>query len=107
MTKTGLLCFSFLLLGTTAISQIGNVSWSDEIKFRKGSQDISVIETDEDGFFLQESHDVLSTYFVFGFSTRQYAKLIRFDKNMNEVYSNDYSKGLKGKQFERFLFIKN
>ncbi len=101
------LSFVFLFAGAIAKSQVSGVTWSEEMKFNKGSMEFRVIGSDKTGFFLQESHPVVKSYFVIGYSVRDVAKLIRMDKNMVEQYNNDFAKELKGKEFDRFLFIKD
>lgn len=88
-------------------AQTANITWGDEFKMRKGSTDLSVVHADNSGVYLKESHNALKSYFVIGLSVREAASLVKLDKNLTEVYNNDFNKELKGKEFERFYFIKD
>ena len=91
MKKTLLLLLSFIVICHT-FSQKANVTWGDEFKLKKGSTDLSVLCADNSGVFLQESHDVLKSYFFFGATTRTSASLVKLDKNLAELYRNDFNK---------------
>lgn len=71
----------------------------------KGSTDLSVVCTDNTGVYLQESHAVLKAYFLIGATMRESATLIKLDKNLAEVYRNDFNKELRGKEFEQFFAV--
>ncbi|MFN8290479.1 MAG: hypothetical protein U0U70_09490 [Chitinophagaceae bacterium] len=96
-----------LFILNSAFSQSANVTWGDEFKLRKGSTDLSVFYTDNTGIYLKESHSALKSYFVIGATLRESASLVKLDKTLTEVYNNDFSKELKGKEFESFYFIKD
>ncbi|MEO7444091.1 MAG: hypothetical protein ABIT96_13595 [Ferruginibacter sp.] len=90
-----------------AWSQKASVTWGEEFKLRKGSTDLDVIHTDADGVFVKESHLVLKSYFVIGATMREAATIIKLDKNLNEIYRQDFGKELKGKEFEDFFFLQD
>ncbi|HEY0679946.1 MAG TPA: hypothetical protein VGD17_16795, partial [Chitinophagaceae bacterium] len=83
------------------------VKWGDEFKMRKGSTDLEVIYADKSGAYLQEGHLAMKTYFVIGATLRSSATLIKLDKNLNELFRNDYNKELKGKEFVQFFVIQD
>jgi hypothetical protein len=95
-----------LLLSIFAMAQSANVTWGDEFKLRKGSTDLSVIFADASGVYVKESHMALKSYFIIGYSTREASTLIKLDKNLQEEYRNDFTKELRGKEFEQFFFLK-
>ncbi len=103
------LCLSVMtiFLVTFANAQNASVSWGEEFKLKKGSTDLSVIHADNTGVYVKESHMTLKSYFVIGATMRESATLIKLDKNMNQEYSQDFNKELKGKDYERFFFLKD
>lgn len=100
IASISLILFAFILQAQTA-----KTTWSDEIKLKKGSTDLSMAFADETGIYVQEGHMALNTYFVVGATVRSSATLIKFDKSFREEYRNDFNKELKGKEFEDFFFI--
>ena len=92
-----------ILYFSTVFSQSLNVSWGDEFKLHKGSTDLSVVCADNSGVYLKESHQVLSGYFVVAYTTREAATLIKLNNNLAQVYSNDFNKELRGKEFTQFF----
>ncbi|UPK69032.1 hypothetical protein [Chitinophaga filiformis] len=98
---------SFLLacigLSITCFAQKPTIKWGEEFKLRKGSSDLEVISVDKTGAYLQESHQALKGYFVVAATTRESASLIKVDKNLNEVFRNDFNKELRGKEFVQFF----
>ena len=98
---------TFALLCLCSFSQKPNITWGDEFKLRKGSTDLDVVYADKSGVYLQESHLALKSYFVIGASVRSSASLIKLDKNLTELYRNDFNKELKGKEFEQFFVLEN
>lgn len=97
--KQIIVSISFLLLALALNAQKANTTWSDEIKLKKGSTDLSMAFADETGIYVQEGHQALNIYFVIGASVRSSATLIKFDKSFREEYRNDFNKELKGKEF--------
>ncbi len=97
--------FLFFVLSLTAVSysQNASVAWGDEFKMKKGSTDLEVINVDANGVFVKESHRKVA-YFS---GVRESATLIKLDKNLAEEYRQDFNKELKGKEYERFFFLKD
>jgi len=79
------------------------VSWGDEFKMHKGSTDLSILQADNTGIYLEESHEVKS-YFS---RPRKSTTLVKLTAQMTEQYRNDFDHELKGKQFDRLFFIKD
>lgn len=96
-----------ILLYQFSPAQKANITWGDEFKLKKGSTDLDVVFTDNSGVYVKESHAALRSYFVIGATTRESATLIKLDKNLAEVYKNDFNKELKGKEYETLFFIQN
>ncbi len=88
-------------------AQNANVTWGEEFKLKKGSTDLAVIHADNTGIYVKESHMALKSYFVIAATMRESATLIKLDKNLNQVYDQDFNKELKGKDYERFFFLKD
>ena len=97
----------FLCLCIFSFSQKPKINWGDEFKLHKGSTDLDVVYADKSGVYLQESHLALKSYFVIGASVRSSASLIKLDKNLTELYRNDFNKELKGKEFEQFFVLQD
>ncbi len=100
-----------LLLATVFISlscmaQKPRITWGDEFKLHRGSTDLEVIHADNTGVYLQEGHLALKSYFVIGATLRTSATLIKLDKNLGEIYRNDFNKELKGKEFVQFFNVR-
>jgi hypothetical protein len=96
-----------IFLVTFANAQNASVTWGEEFKLKKGSTDLSVIHADNTGVYVKESHMALKSYFVIGATMRESATLIKLDKNLNQEYDQDFNKELKGKDYERFFFLKD
>lgn len=98
-------CLLLTLIGTgiTCFAQEPSIKWGEEFKLRKGSTDLEVVLVDQTGAYLQESHQALKGYFVVAATTRESASLVKVDKNLTEVFRNDFNKELKGKEFVQFL----
>ena len=92
---------------TNANAQNASVTWGDEFKMKKGSTDLEVIYADNTGVYVKESHMTLKSYFVIAATMRESATLIKLDKNLTEEYHQDFNKELKGKDYERFFFLKD
>jgi hypothetical protein len=102
MKKISLLlaCIGFSI---TCLAQKPVIKWGEEFKLRKGSSDLEVVLVDQTGAYLQESHRALKGYFVVAATTRESASLVKVDKNLTEVFRNDFNKELRGKEFEQFF----
>ena len=96
-----------LVIVNAVFSQSPKITWGEEFKMSKGSTDLSVVFTDNTGVYLQESHMVLKSYFIIGASTRESATLIKLDKNLTQLYRNDFNKELRGKEFEQFFTVED
>lgn len=96
-----------ILFSVLSFAQNANITWGDEFKLKKGSTDLEVMFVDNSGIYVKESHFALKSYFVIGATVRESATLTKLDKNLTEVYSNDFNKELKGKEYERFFFLKS
>ncbi len=105
--KNGSLLLLLIYLCFSCFCQKPKVTWGDEFKLRKGSTDLDVVYSDKSGVYLQESHLALKSYFVIGASARTSATLIKLDKNLSEVYRNNFNKELKGKEFEQFFVLQD
>ncbi len=105
--KKYFLSLASLCICTFCFSQKAKVTWGDEFKLRKGSTDLSVLGADNTGVYLEESHLALKSYFVIGASARTSATIVKLDKNLGEVYRNEFNKELKGKEFEQFFMLQN
>ncbi|MBV8255150.1 MAG: hypothetical protein JO154_21285 [Chitinophaga sp.] len=101
--KCVFLSLSLALLSLATYAQKAAITWGDEFKLKKGTSDLSVVAVDKDGAYLEESHQALKSYFVVGMSTRESATLVKVDKDLKEIYRNDFNKELRGKEFVQFL----
>jgi len=103
------LCLSLLALLTVfySRSQSYAVQWGDEMKLKKGSMDFDVINADETGVYVLEGKLKVKSYFVVGATFGSTYKLIKFDRNYNEVYQQEFKKPLKGLNFKSIQFLHN
>lgn len=101
--KRVFLSLCLTVIGIVALAQKPSINWGDEFKLRKGSTDLKVIFADNTGAYLQEGHMAMKSYFVVGASFRESGTLVKVDKNLTEVYRNDFNKELRGKEFEQFF----
>jgi hypothetical protein len=101
------LAIILLFIAKASFAQTPTVTWGEEFKLKKGSSDLTVIHTDNTGVYVKESHMALKSYFLIGATLRESASLIKLDKNLTEVYHNDFNKELRGKEFEQLYFIAN
>ncbi len=88
-------------------AQTYKITWGEEIKLKKGTADLDVVMADNSGLFFTEERQKLKSYFLIGATYGSSHKLIKLDKNLTQQYDNDFNKELKGKEFEKFFFIKN
>ena len=96
-----------LCLSMFAFSQKPKVQWGDEFKLHKGSTDLDVVYSDNSGVYLQESHFAMKSYFVIGASYRNSSTLVKLDKNLSEIYRNDFNKELRSRQFGQFFMLQD
>ncbi|MBC9911414.1 hypothetical protein [Chitinophaga varians] len=101
--KRAYLTLCLAISGIVTHAQKTSIKWGEEFKLRKGSTDLEVIHADNSGVYLQESHMAIKAYFVIGASFRESAALVKVDKNLTEVYRNDFNKELRGKEFVQFF----
>ena len=105
--KKIVLHFAALVCCVFSYAQNASVTWGEEFKLKRGSTDLEVIYADNTGVFVKESHMAMKSYFVIGATARESATLIKLDKNLAEEYRQDFNKELKGKEYERFFFLKD
>jgi hypothetical protein len=93
-----------LMLSTPffAAAQQYQVAWGDAMKMRKGTTDMDVVTADPTGVYFSEGSLRMKSYFVIGASYGTAHKLIKFDRNFNEVYDKEYKRELKGFEFHSF-----
>lgn len=96
-----------LIFALISSAQTPKITWGEEFKWHKGSTDLEVIYSDRSGVYLQEGHMALKTYFVLGATSRESATLIKLDKNLNEVFHNDFNRELKGKEFVELFVVQD
>jgi hypothetical protein len=90
-----------------SFSQKSKISWGEEFKLRRNSTNLEVIATDKSGVYLKEGHLALKGYYVLFATARESAMLIKLDKNLSEIYRNDFNRELKGKEFEQFFALQD
>ena len=83
------------------------ITWGEEIKLKKGTADLDIVAADNTGLYFTESRLVMKSYFVIGATLGESIKLIKMDKNFNEVFDNTYKKELKGLNFHSFQTLEN
>ena len=101
------LLFALIVLSINSFAQKPNVQWGEEFKLKKGSTDLEVVYSDNSGVYLEEGHLAMKSYFVIGATARTSATLVKLDKNLSELYRNDFNKELKGKEFIQFFALQN
>lgn len=94
-------------LGFSAYSQNQSITWGDEFKLKKGSNNVRVVHTDATGVYLQDDHLIVKAYYLIGASLKESAALVKLDKQLHEVYKNDFNKELRGKEFESFFSFRD
>ncbi|MGZ5255800.1 MAG: hypothetical protein ACXWCT_15435, partial [Flavitalea sp.] len=105
MRKFSVLIF-FLICSILASAQTYSVQWGEEMKLKKGSIDFEIINADETGVYVLEGQARVTSYFVVGYTLGSSYKLIKFDKNYNAVYEQDFKKPLKGLSFKSIQFLR-
>lgn len=106
MTKKISTTFVTALICLIATAQRIQSNWGDEFKLKRGSANLEVIFADKTGVYVKEVHYAMKSYFVFGYSVRGSATLIKLDKSFVEVYNNNFNKDLKGKEYEDIFVLK-
>lgn len=107
MKKVLLLSSVLIAFCTVCFSQLPKVKWGEDFNLKKGSTDLQVVFSDKSGVYLQEGHIAVKSYFAIGMTTRASGSLIKLDKNLNEIYRNDFNKELKGKDFIQFFMLRD
>jgi hypothetical protein len=85
------------LFSSLLIAQQYNITWGDGMKMRKGTTDMDIVTADNTGVYFSEGSLRMKSYFVIGAY-----KLIKFDRNFNEVFEKEYKRELKGLEFHSF-----
>jgi hypothetical protein len=102
--------FLYPALACLAISSIcqaqTKATWVEEFRMHYGSTGLSVLYADKSGEYLEETHDAHHMGF-FGVGSRPSSSIVKLTPALTEVYHNDFDKELRGKEFQRFLFINN
>ena len=49
----------------------------------------------------------MKSYFVIGATARTSATLVKLDRDLTELYRNDFNKELRGKEFEQFFVLQD
>jgi hypothetical protein len=83
------------------------VSWGDEFKMHHGSTDFAILQADQTGIYMEESHETMKGSYIFSSSTRKSGTLVKLTSTMTEQYRNDFDKELRGKEYDRLFFIKD
>lgn len=96
---------AFLAVSSLCQAQT-RATWGDEFKMHNGSTDLSVLCVDKSGEYLEESHEIKHMGW-WAPVVRKSSILVKLTPALSEQYRNDFDKELRGKQFERFLFIKD
>lgn len=97
-----LLATALLHCTFSSFAQQYGVTWGDVMKMRKGTTDMDIITADNTGVYFSEGSLRMKSYFVIGASYGTSYKLIKFDRNFNEVYEKEYKRELKGLEFHSF-----
>src|SRR5690606_13074198 len=97
--------FLALFSSFLTLAQNPRVTWGEEFKMKRGSTGLEVILADEEGVYIQEYHTMAKGIVVVGYGDpyRISGTLVKLDKNLNEIYREDYNQELKGKDFEEFF----
>ncbi len=97
-----LLVLGMFLFSSLLIAQQYNITWGDGMKMRKGTTDMDIVTADNTGVYFSEGSLRMKSYFVIGASYGSAYKLIKFDRNFNEVFEKEYKRELKGLEFHSF-----
>ena len=105
--RNSLILLLFCLPFVCAFSQDYKINWGEEIKMKKGTADLDIVAADNTGLYFSEAHLALKSYFVIGATFGTSIKLVKMDKNFNEVFDKTYKKELKGLEFHSFQPLEN
>ncbi len=95
------------LFSVTSFCQDYKVTWGEEIKMKKGTADLDIVAADNSGLYFSEARIAMKSYFVVGATFGTTIKLVKMDKNFNEVFDKTYKKELKGLEFHSFQPLEN
>lgn len=105
--RNSLLVALLLLIASFSQAQQYQVQWGDVMKMKKGTTDMDIVTADNTGVYFAEGSLRMKSYFVIGASYGTAYKLIKFDRNFEEVYEKEYKKELKGLEFHSFQPLGN
>ncbi len=94
-----------LLLTAASYAQTYKINWGDEVKMKKNTTDMDIVAADKSGVYFTEERLKGMSFGVFGGNVNTAAKLVKFDKNFNPVFERDYSKELKGIDFDNIQML--
>ena len=100
--RTILFTVACLLMTLQPMAQQYQVNWGDMLKMKKGTMDMDIVTADNTGVYFAEGSMRMKSYFVIGATYGTAYKLIKFDRNFEEVYEKDYKRELKGLEFHSF-----
>lgn len=95
-----------IILSQNIFSQTPKVQWGDEFKFDKKGGDIEIVHTDNTGIYIKETHMVTKRLSLLN-AMRESATLLKCDKDLNKIYTSDFNRELRSKEFERLMFLNN
>lgn len=98
---------SVLFFSTILSAQNYRITWGEEIKLKKGTADLDIVAADNTGLFFTEARLRVKSYFLIGGSVGTTIRLMKMDKNFNEVFDKEYKKELKGLDFHSFQELEN
>lgn len=107
MNRILLSVVSILLTVHVGHGQKVSPAFGDEIKVKKGTTEINILYADKSGVYLQEGHVAVATYFVIGTTLRGSATLVKMGNDLSPIFKKQFNKELKGKNFEKFIFLNN
>jgi hypothetical protein len=106
MNRVSLICL-LAIICCNCFAQKPRVQWGEDFKMSRGSSDLEVVCADNSGVYLQQGHRAVKNFFVIATTLRYSATLVKLDKNLSEVYRNNFNKELKDKEFEQFFAVKD
>ena len=86
---------------SAGLAQSYRITWGEEVKLKKGTTDFDIISADNTGLYFTESRMTVKSFIIVN-SVGESQRLLKFDKNYNEVFEKDYKKELKGLDFHSF-----
>lgn len=86
-----------------SLAQKPKIQWGEELLVKITGGESGLLQTDNSGLYLEAGNLNLKTFLVFAGSSRQTVFLVKLDRNLAEVYRNDFEKELKGKRLIRLF----